>query len=137
MPSAIRRRFLQRRLPEIRTAAELIDASQCGDLTFLGTVFGKSFTSNEFGNRMRQWCDDAGLEHCSAHGLRTAATARLAEIGCTDAEIMSITGHTTRKEVDRYTKGARQRRLAENVLVRLKTASDSWKFQRRETIPTH
>jgi len=48
----------------------------------------------------------------------------LAQIGCNDAEIMSITGHTKRKEVDRYTKGARQLRLAENVLVRMKTASE-------------
>jgi integrase len=107
-------------VPELR---RIIDASQCGDLTFLVTAFGSPFTANGFGNRMRKWCDEAGLEGCSAHGLRKAATARLAEIGCTDAEIMSITGHTTRKEIDRYTKGVRQRHLAENVLVRMNKTS--------------
>jgi len=37
--------------------------------------------------------------------LRKAAAARLAELGCSEFEIMVITGHQTSKEVTRYTKG--------------------------------
>jgi hypothetical protein len=34
-------------------------------------------------------------------------------------EIMAITGHRTSKEIVRYTRAARQRRLAENAFARL------------------
>jgi integrase len=63
-------------------------------------------------NRFRKDCDKAGLPHCTAHGLRKAAARRLAEAGCTEHEIKSITGHASLKEVVRYTKGVNQRRLA-------------------------
>lgn len=36
---------------------------------------------------------------------------------------MAITGHTTSKEVDRYTKGARQRVLAEAAMKKLAGSS--------------
>jgi len=40
-------------------------------------------------------------------------------MGCTEYEIMSITGHQTSKEVTRYTKAASQKVRAANVLVKL------------------
>ena len=43
---------------------------------------------------------------------RKAAAARLAEQGCTEFEIMAITGHRTSKEVTRYTR-------AESALKRM------------------
>ena len=49
---------------------EIIAAIRPGDLTFLVTEHGQSFTANDFGNKMRQWCDEAGLPECTAHGLR-------------------------------------------------------------------
>lgn len=64
-------------IPVIAELKELIDATPSDHLTFLTTEFGKSFTSNGFGNRFRKWCDDAGLKHCSAHGLRKAAPPSL------------------------------------------------------------
>lgn len=95
--------------PELKA---ILDASPTGDLTFLVTEFGKPFTANGFGNWFRKRCNEAGLPHCSAHGLRKAAAARLAEAGATEHEIMAITGHRTSKEVTRYTRAARQKRLA-------------------------
>jgi integrase len=80
------------------------------------TEFGRPFTAAGFGNRFRKWCDEAELPHCSAHGLRKAGAARLAELGATDREIMAINGHQTAKEVDRYTKGSRQRELAARAM---------------------
>ncbi|AXV16463.1 integrase [Neorhizobium sp. SOG26] len=94
----------------------IIDASPVGDLTFLVTAFNKGFTSAGFGNWFRDQCDAAGLPHCSAHGLRKAASVRLAERGATEKQIMSVTGHTTSKEVTRYTKAANQRLLAESAI---------------------
>lgn len=99
-------------IPILRILRRTIDASPTGDLTFLVTEFNKPFTSNGFGNRMRKWCDEAGLPHCSAHGLRKASAVRLAEVGCTDLEIMAWGGWETLAEVQRYTKGARQKHLA-------------------------
>ena len=43
----------------------------------------------------------------------------IAEQGCTVHEIAAITGHTSLKEVQRYTKGAEQRLLAERASERL------------------
>lgn len=93
-------------VPELRT---IIDASPCGDLTFLVTEYNRPFTANGFGNRFHKWCAEAGLPHCSAHGLRKATAARLAELGCSELEIMAITGHRTSKEVTRYTRAASQK----------------------------
>ncbi|MGX1098992.1 hypothetical protein [Amorphus sp. MBR-141] len=58
-----------------------------------------------------------------AHGLRKAA-ARLAALGCPDREIMAVTGHTTTKEIDRYTRSARQRVLAQSAFNRLEAEHD-------------
>lgn len=95
-------------IPIVPELKRIIDASPCGELTFLVTAFGRPFTSNGFGNRFRKWCDEAGLPHCSAHGLRKATAARLAELGCSELEIMAVTGHRTSKEVTRYTRAASQ-----------------------------
>jgi integrase len=103
-------------IPELR---KIIEQTPTGDLAFLVTAFNRPFTSNGFGNRFRKWCDEAGLKECSVHGLRKAAAARLAELGCTEQEIMAITGHRTSKEVTRYTRAASQKTRAESALRRL------------------
>jgi integrase len=48
-----------------------------GDMTYLVTEFGQPFTINGLGNKMREWCDAAGLKHCSAHGLRNYLPFRI------------------------------------------------------------
>ena len=99
---------------------QVIAATPSTGPTFLVTEFGKPFTSNGFGNRFRKWCDEAGLPNtCSAHGLRKAAAARLAEAGATELEIRAITGHQTSHEVNRYTKAASQKRMAEAGMTKL------------------
>ena len=62
----------------------------------------------------------AGLPNrCVTHGLRKAAARRLAEAGCSEHQIMAITGHGSLKEVERYTKDAAQARLAKTAIERL------------------
>jgi integrase/recombinase XerD len=73
-----------------------------------------------FCNKFRAWCDEAGLPQCSAHGLRKAAAVRLAERGATAHEIMAITGHRSLEEVERYTRAARQRQLADAAMAKFK-----------------
>lgn len=84
-----------------------------GQMLFLATERGAGFTANGFYMRFREWCSAAGLPaNCSPHGLRKACGRRLAEAGCTAHQIMSILGHRTLAEAQRYTRGADQRRLA-------------------------
>jgi integrase len=99
---------------------KVIDATECGDLSFLVTKFGKPFTPNGFGTYFRRRCNEAGLPHCSAHGLRKVAATRLANNGATEHQIMSVTGHATSKEVTRYTKAAEQKRLAKSAMILLR-----------------
>jgi integrase len=90
-------------------------------LTFLVTEFGKPFTAAGFGNWFRDQCNKADLrKHCSFHGLRKAASRRLAEHGCTPHEIAAITGHATLKEIERYTKAAERRVMARSAFAKLK-----------------
>jgi integrase len=56
-------------LPELQAS---IAATPVGNLTFIVTEFGRPFTPLGFGNRVRAWCDEAGLPHCSSHGVRKA-----------------------------------------------------------------
>ena len=35
------------------------------------------------GNRMREWCDEAGLPQCAAHGLRKAIARRMVAVEAT------------------------------------------------------
>ena len=105
--------------PELQA---IIDASPIGAEAFLVTEFGKPFTANGFGNWFRERCNEAELPHCSAHGLRKAASRQLAETGATGHQIMAVTGHRTLKEVDRYTKAVHQPLLAEQALSKRRAA---------------
>lgn len=99
--------------------ADAIAACPSGHLNFLVTEFGKPFTPAGFGNWFRDRCNEAGLHHCSAHGLRKAAAVRLAEAGASPHEIMAVTGHRTLAEVERYTRSARMARLADSGFAKL------------------
>ena len=45
---------------------------------------GKGYTAGSLSNVFRDMCAEAGLNHCSAHGLRKAGARRLAEHGATE-----------------------------------------------------
>lgn len=86
------------------------------NLTWLTTKWGKPFTAPGFGNWFKDRCREAGLEKCSAHGLRKAGATIAAENGATDAELMAIFGWSTVKMASEYRKKADQRRLARNAM---------------------
>jgi integrase len=100
--------------------AAIIAETPADHLTLLTTSLGKPFTAAGFGNWFRDRCNEAGLRHCSAHGLRKAAARRLAEAGCTMHEIAAITGHASLSEIQRYTKAADQKRLALSAMEKAK-----------------
>jgi integrase len=87
------------------------------NLTFLLSGRGAPFTPKAFSEWFRRCCDEAGLRHCSAHGLRKAAATRFANLGATTDQIKAFTGHRSLSEVQRYTKAADQARLARSALA--------------------
>jgi integrase len=103
-------------LPILPTLRSVIDASSCGDLAFLVNDLGRPFTDAGFGNRFRNWCDQAGLHHRTAHGLRKAGATIAANNGATSRQLMAIFGWETLKEAERYTRAADQQRLAEAAM---------------------
>lgn len=99
-------------IPVLAVLDRFIAAAPSKGLTYLETAYGKPFSAAGFGMRMREWCDDAELMHCSAHGLRKAAATIAAENGATAHQLMSIFGWSTLQQAEVYTKAASQKRLA-------------------------
>jgi hypothetical protein len=87
--------------------ADVIAKSPTGDLTFLVTQYGKPFTAAGFGGWFRERCDEAGLPHCTAHGLRKAGATIAADNG--------------------YTARANKRRLAGTAAALIAGTKTEWK----------
>jgi integrase len=113
---------------------QALAAAPRDNLTFIVGKFGKPFTPIGFSNWYRDRCDEAGLPQCSAHGLRKLAATRLAEVGCSEREIMAITGHRSVSEVSRYTKAAEQSRLAERAIAKLTSAVAATRTEQDEKL---
>lgn len=90
---------------------------------FLVNAYGKPFSRAGFNNRFRKWCDEAGLPHCTAHGLRKAAAARLACHGATNQQLKAMGGWSNDREVSTYTAAADQSKLAEAAMKLLSPSS--------------
>lgn len=113
-------------IPVHPALAEAIAAHSRGHLAFLMTERAQPFASgtafyNWFTWAARQAGIDKGM---SPHGLRKAAARRLAQAGCSVHEIMSITGHRSLAEVQRYTREVEQERLARGAVLRLTKPAD-------------
>lgn len=103
-------------LPILSNLREAIDACPSGNLTYLVTEWGRPFTAAGFGNWFRDRCNEAGLKHCSAHGLRKAGAVTAAENGATAHQLMAIFGWTTPKQIETYTRRANQERMAREAM---------------------
>jgi len=95
---------------ELRAAME---ATPRDRLTFLLNDRGLPYEPRRFGQAFSAWAQKAGLPAgLSAHGLRKACCRILAEAGATAPEIMSVSGHRTLAEVQRYIDEASRRKMA-------------------------
>ena len=102
-------------LPILPALQKIIDATPCGDLTFLVNEWGRPFTDAGFGNWFRDRCVEADVPG-RAHGLRKAGATIAANNGATSRQLMAIFGWDTLKEAERYTRGADQLHLAEAAM---------------------
>ena len=122
----MKKRDVRLSIPVHPELARIIAATpSSGHLTFLVSSVGAPFSVAGFGNKFREWCDEAGLPHCSSHGLRKAQCRRLAEAGCTAPQIAAISGHKSLKEVQRYIEAADQARLAQAAMERMTGHSEN------------
>lgn len=104
--------------PEL--TAELARGNQ-DHMSLLTTSRGKAFDPIYYGAWFAEAIDDAGLpEDCVLHGLRKCAARHLAESGCTEDEIKSVTGHTTTRMVEHYIKSANKKQLATSAMRKLR-----------------
>lgn len=84
---------------------------------------GKPWNGEHLSAQLPHAMGRLGLPRLGIHGLRKLAAARLAEAGCTEKEIASVTGHRTLQMVALYTASASQERLANTAMDKL-TNSD-------------
>lgn len=78
---------------------------------------GKPYASGDAMSAMfKRWCIDADLPHLSAHGVRKGLAELLAEMGCSQYEIMAILGHSEAKTSEVYTRRVERWNLARQAL---------------------
>jgi integrase len=107
-------------IPVLPQLHEILDATPVGHLTLLTTRTGKGYEPNDFTDQFGRWRDAAGLpEHCVFHGLRKAACRRFAEYGFSTHEIAAWSGHSSLKEIERYTRAVNQAKLARDSMAKL------------------
>ena len=97
-------------LPILQAAID--DTTITGHKTYLVTEHGQPYTANGFGNWFRRRCNEAGLSHCSAHGLRKAGATIAADNGATEHELMAIYDWDSPKQAALYTRKANRKKLA-------------------------
>jgi integrase len=98
-------------------------AEATGD-TILTNSYGKPWPVSSFGTMIcRVMARHPRMAGLVFHGLRKAAAARLAEVGCSAHEIASITGHASLQMIELYTKSADQKKRARSAINRLELVS--------------
>ena len=87
---------------------------------------GNPFASGDSMSAMfKRWCKDANLDHLSAHGVRKGLAEMLAELGCSQYDIMAILGHSEAKTSEVYTRRVERWKLAKSAIERVKV-SHAW-----------
>jgi integrase len=95
-------------------------------LTYIVRANGKPRSKYGLGNDFAKWATEAGLPvNCRLHGLKKGGMRRLAEAGGTAHELMAISGHKTLTEVQRYTKDADRKKLADSAMAKLRGRSEN------------
>ena len=70
------------------------------------------------GNKMREWCDEAGLPQCAAHGLRKAIARRTVAVEATQQQMKAVGGCKGDAEVATYVADAAQNSLLKRLSPR-------------------
>jgi integrase len=104
------------RVPILPVLQDVIDASPIGDLTYLVSERGAPFSASRMGTAIKGWCREAGLPHCSAHGLRKAGATIAAENGASAFQLMSIFGWEDAQQAVGYTRKMERQKVAAEAM---------------------
>jgi integrase len=102
--------------PLLAPLAAAIAAGPVGQVTFLETQYGRRFSDKGIGNAMRDWCDQAALPDCTAHGLRKAGATIAAECGATTPQLMAIYDWSSPAQAEPYIRAANRKRMANDAM---------------------
>lgn len=113
-------------IPLLPPLKEATRAPKVQGATYLLGRGGKPYASGDSASAMfKNWCVDAGLPHLSAHGVRKGLGELLAELGCSQYEIMAIHGHSEAKTSEVYTRRVERWKLALKAMKRI-NMSHAW-----------
>lgn len=110
-------------IPVTRELRAVLEATPRIGPVILTNAKGRPWRNNAFRNAWRRLSRKAGITDLTFHDLRGTAVTRLAEAGCTQAEIATITGHSLRDVgaiLERYQ--ARTAKLAISAIAKLERA---------------
>jgi integrase len=105
--------------PQLLEAIVAMSPKDTSPFCFLMTKRGKPFSKETFGNWFRIACDNAGLPHCSAHGLRKATLRRMAELEMANGPMKAVSGQDRDETLAIYTAAANQKKLADHAITAL------------------
>ncbi|RAZ83213.1 hypothetical protein DPM33_32910 [Mesorhizobium hawassense] len=112
-------------IPITAELARFLKSCPADNKTFIVKSGDAARSEKAFSAYISEAAANAGLpSRSSPHGLRKAACRRLAEAGCTAPEIMSITGHTDIREVERYCREASRKLLSAQAMAKLEGSFD-------------
>lgn len=80
---------------------------------------GLPYQAATLGNRFKSWATEAGLPHCTLHGIRKGQATRIVNWGGTPDEVMAYLAHKTNAEGVTYTKKANRGSLVDSGLARV------------------
>jgi hypothetical protein len=90
-------------------------AGPVGQTTWIAGAKGQKLSKGYAGLWFRQLCDEAGLKHCSAHGVRKGEAGADAESGVTVDELKARYGWTENRTPGIYTAQAERKALSINA----------------------
>ena len=102
---------------QLQSAIEAMPESERGGDALIINHHGKPYTAAGFTNKMREWCNLAGLPECTAHGLRKALTTRAADLGLSQQELKALGQWDGDEEVRVYADKANRKKLAERAVM--------------------
>lgn len=112
-------------MPMLPPLKEATRAPKVQGATYVLGRGGKPYASGDSMSAMFiRWCKDAGLQDRSAHGVRKGLAELLAELGCSQYDIMAILGHSEAKTSEVYTRRVERWRLANKAIKRVSVSHD-------------
>ena len=103
-------------LPELRDELRHVPPDHMLFLTHSG---GRPYAKESLGNWFKDRCKDAGLPHCSLHGLRKSRATSAANAGGSEREVGALLAHKGTQQAATYTKKVDRTALTKSVYQKI------------------